>query len=242
MTALWQDLRFSLRVLRKSPGFTAVAILTLALGIRATSAIWSVVDSVLLHLFPYKNADRLAVPSMVGSDGISIASWPVPVFLAFKEQNHTFEDMIGRAYLDVRYKAGGRTEQFQGMWITPNTFEFLGIQPLLGRPITPEDAKPGSAPVFAMSYALWTKLFNRDAGVLGKALTLNGHTENPCGDHAAAVSARRWRRLDATGCRKEQRHYRVWDSAERSARRGASQVRSEPADRVRGLAGHCETV
>jgi MacB-like periplasmic core domain len=98
---------------------------------------------------------------------------PVPVFLAFKEQNHAFEDMIGRAYLDVRYRAGGRTEQFQGMWITSNTFEFLGIQPLLGRPITPEDAKPGSAPVFAMSYALWTKLFNRDAGVLGKALTLN---------------------------------------------------------------------
>jgi putative ABC transport system permease protein len=173
MTALWQDLRFGLRALRKSPGFTAVAILTLALGIGATSAIWSVVDSVLLHPFPYKNADRLAVPSMAGPDGISIASWPVPVFLAFKEQNHAFEDMIGRAYLDVRYKAGGRTEQFQGMWITSNTFEFLGIQPLLGRPITPEDAKPGSAPVFAMSYALWTKLFNRDTGVLGKALTLN---------------------------------------------------------------------
>jgi putative ABC transport system permease protein len=168
MASLWQDLRFGLRALRKSPGFTAVAILTLALGIGATTAIWSVVDSVLLHPFPYRAADRLAAPSI-----LSIApTLPVPVFLEFKEQNQSFEDMIGIAYIDVRYKRAARTEQFLGGWVTPNTFEFLGVKPLLGRSIA-QDVRTASSPTVVLSYALWTKLFNRDANVVGKVLTLN---------------------------------------------------------------------
>jgi putative ABC transport system permease protein len=174
MTSLWQDLRYGVRILRKSPAFAVVAILTLALGIGATTAIWSVVDSVLLNPLPYRNADRLATPSILLPDQINIPRFPVSVFLDFKEQNHTFEDMIGLAYVGVHYKGSAATEQFFGGWVTPNTFEFLGIEPLLGRQITPEDGKPGSPPVFVMSYRLWSKLFNRDAKILGTTLNLNG--------------------------------------------------------------------
>jgi len=177
MTSLLQDLRYGLRMLGKNPSFTLIAIFTLALGIGATTVIYSVVDSVLLNPLPYKKADLLATPSVSFSlsDPGSITRFPVSVFLDFKEQNHTFEDIIGLAYLDVRYKSSsGPTEQFLGGWVTPNSFEFLGMQPLLGRQITLEDGKPGSPPVFAMSYTLWTKLFNRDPKVLGTTLNLNG--------------------------------------------------------------------
>src|SRR6266436_3145004 len=174
MTSLWQDFRYGLRMLGKNPGFTVIAILTLALGIGATTTIWSVVDSVLLNPLPYKNADRLVTPSILLPDQISIPRFPVPVFLDFKEQNHTFQDVIGLAYTGVHYRGTGATEQFFGGWVTPNTFEFLGIKPLLGRQITHEDGKAGSPPVFVMSYRLWSKLFNRDPKILGTTPNLNG--------------------------------------------------------------------
>ena len=174
MTGLWQDLRYGVRMLEKNPSFTVIAILTLALGIGATTTICSVVDSVLLNPVPYRNSDRLATPSILLPDHISIPRFPVSVFLDFKEQNHTFEDMIGLAYVGIHYRGSGATEQFFGGWVTPNTFEFLGIEPLLGRQITPEDGKPGSPPVFVMSYKLWSKLFNRDPKILGTTLNLNG--------------------------------------------------------------------
>jgi putative ABC transport system permease protein len=174
MTSLWQDLRFGLRVLGKNPGSTVIAILTLALGIGATTTICSVVDSVLLNPLPYKDADRLATPSVLLPNQIGIPRFPVPVFLDFKEQNHTFDDMIGLAYTGVHYRGTAATEQFFGGWVTPNTFEFLGVEPLLGRRITQEDGKPGSQLVFVMSFRLWSKLFNRDPKILGTTLNLNG--------------------------------------------------------------------
>jgi putative ABC transport system permease protein len=174
MTSLWQDFRFGVRMLRKNSAFAIIAILTLALGIGAATTIYSVVDSVLLNPLPYKNANGLATPSVLLADQDTIPRFPVPVFLDFKEQNHTFEDVIGLAYTGVHYRSTGATEQFLGGWVTPNTFEFLGIEPLLGRQITREDGKAGSPPVFAISYTLWTKLFHRDPNVLGATLNLNG--------------------------------------------------------------------
>jgi putative ABC transport system permease protein len=174
MTSLWQDIRYGLRMLGRSPGFAVISILTLGLGIAATTTIWSVVDSVLLEPFPYDAANRLATPSVSFPDEGSIKRFPVPIFLDFKEQNRTFEDIIGLAYTDVHYKRSAGTEQLVGAWVTPNTFTFLGIKPLLGREITQEDGKPSSPPVFVMSYTLWTRLFNRDPNVLGATLNLNG--------------------------------------------------------------------
>jgi putative ABC transport system permease protein len=174
MTSLWQDIRYGLRTLGRSPGFAVIAILTLALGIAATTTIWSVVDSVLLEPFPYDAANRLATPSVSFPDEGSLTRFPVPIFLDFKEQNRTFEDIIGLAYTDVHYKRSTETEQLLGAWVTPNTFTFLGIKPLLGREITQEDGKSVSPAVFVMSYTLWTRLYNRDPNVLGTTLKLNG--------------------------------------------------------------------
>lgn len=174
MTGLRQDVRYGLRTLAKSPGFTVIAILTLALGIGATTTLFSVIDSVLINPFPYKDADRLATPSIRWPDQIEIPRFPVSVFLDFKEQNHTFEDMIGLSYLVVRYPARGATEQVWGGWVTPDTFEVLGSKPLLGRPITAEDGKPGSPPVFVISYEMWVKQFSKDPKLLGSTLSLNG--------------------------------------------------------------------
>lgn len=175
MTRLWQDLRYGLRLLGKNPGFTVITTLTLALGIGAATVIYSVVDGVLLNPLPYKNPAQLATPSISFPNHLSLTRFPVSIFLDFREQNHTFEDMIGLAYFDVRYRASrASAKQFLGGWVTPNTFAFLGIKPLLGRQITQEDGKPGAPPVFVMSYTLWTRLFNRDPKVIGATLNLNG--------------------------------------------------------------------
>ncbi|HKV80257.1 MAG TPA: ABC transporter permease [Candidatus Sulfotelmatobacter sp.] len=177
MLSIWHDLRYGLRMLGKNTDFTIVAILTLALGIGAATVIGSVVDSVLLNPFPYKNADRLATPSIsfdAASPG-SITRFPVPVFLDFKEQNHTFEDIAALAYFGVRYKGNGvPTQQLLGCWVTGNTFELLGIKPFLGRQITAQDGNPDSPPAFAMSDTTWANLFNRDPKILGASLNLNG--------------------------------------------------------------------
>jgi putative ABC transport system permease protein len=171
MLSIWHDLRHGLRMLGKNPGFTIVSSLTLALGIGATTVICSVVDSVLLNPFPYKDADRLATPSI--SNGIT--RFPVPVFLNFKEQNHTFEDLAALAYFGIRYtRSGAPTQQLLGCWVTANTFELLGIKPSLGRQITLQDGNPESPPAFAMSDVVWAKLFNRDPKILGASLKLNG--------------------------------------------------------------------
>jgi len=182
MASIWHDLRYGLRMLGKNPGFTSIAILTLALGVGAVTVIGSVVDSVLLNPFRYKDADRLATPSISFDTATlgSITRFPVPVFLDFKEQNHTFEDIAALAYFNVRYRGNGMpTQQLLGCWVTGNTFGLLGIKPFLGRQITPQDGSPDSPPAFAMSDTAWTNLFNRDPKILGASLNLNGVHSTP---------------------------------------------------------------
>jgi predicted permease len=173
MGTLIQDSRYGLRRLRKSPGFTAVAVLTLALGIGATTAIFSVIDGALLNPYPYKNADRLATPTVFSADQFRAWRLPAAAFVDFKERNHTFDDMFGLVYHQFRFTSSRSAEEFPGGWVTPDTFESLGIAPLLGRPLITEDAKPGASPVFVISYNLWTELFHRDPKIVGTICTLD---------------------------------------------------------------------
>jgi len=169
------DCRFALRQLRKSPGFTTVAVLTLALGIGSTTAIFSVIDGALLNPYPYKNAERLATFVVFSSEQFRAWRFPAAAFVDFKQQNHTFDDMFGVVYRKVHFtgRHGIGTQELTGGSVTPDTFESLGIQPLLGRPLTAEDGKPDAPPVFVISYRLWTKLFHRDPNILGGTHTLN---------------------------------------------------------------------
>ena len=169
------DCRFAFRQLRRSPGFTAVAVLTLALGIGSTTAIFSIIDGALLHPYPYKNAERLATFVVFSGEQFRAWRFPAAAFVDFKRQNHTFDDMFGLVYRKVHFTRphGSGTQEFTGGSVTPDTFESLGIPPLLGRPLTAEDAKPGAPPVFVISYRLWIKLFGRDPNIVGNIHTLN---------------------------------------------------------------------
>src|SRR5579871_1275893 len=175
--SIWQDLRYGVRGLRKQPGFTALAVLALALGIGSVTTIFSVIDNVLLDPFPYKGASRLVIfmiHDVERGDREGRADFSVPEFLDFKEQNHVFEDVVGADNNDVLYTSGEGTERFQGTSVSANTFEFLGIPALVGRGITTADGKPGAPPVFVLAYKAWVKSFNLDRGILGRTFVLNG--------------------------------------------------------------------
>src|SRR6266853_4456313 len=152
--SIFSDCRFALRQLRKSPGFAVTAVLTLALGIGSTTAIFSVIDGVLLNPYPYKNAERLATFVVFSSEQFRAWRFPAAAFVDFKLQNHTFEDMFGLVYRRVHFARSNGNEEFTGASVTPDTFESLGIRPLRGRFLTDEDAKPGAPPVFVISYRL----------------------------------------------------------------------------------------
>jgi putative ABC transport system permease protein len=172
-----QDVRYALRGFRRERGFTLLAVAALALGIGAVTVIFSVIENVLIEPFPYRAPDRLAivyVHDTTRPEDYRNPSYRLPEFLDIQAQNHVFEDAMGNAGLDILYADREGTLQFEGEWVTPNTFEFLGMQPLLGRMITKADGNAGAAPVFAMSYRLWKKQFNSDPNLVGKTLILNG--------------------------------------------------------------------
>jgi putative ABC transport system permease protein len=173
LRSVMPDCRYGIRQLRNSPGFTAVAVLTLALGIGATTAIFSIIDGSLLRPYPYKDAERLANPVVFSADQFRAWRFPAAAFVDFKKQNHTFEDMFGLVNREVHFSRGQVSEPFFAGSVTPDMFESLGIAPLLGRPLTAEDVRPGAPPVFVINYNLWTKLLDRDPKVLGNTYTVD---------------------------------------------------------------------
>jgi len=177
LSSFWQDLRFAVRGIKKDRGFALLAILALALGIGATTVIFSVIENVLVEPFPYRDADRLAlayVHDLTKPTDFDRSFYTVPEFLDIREQNHVFEEVMGVTQLDILYQDKEGTQQFTGTWVTGNAFEMLGMQPLLGRNLVPDDGKPGAPPVFSMSYRLWKKQFNADPSIVGTTLVLNG--------------------------------------------------------------------
>jgi putative ABC transport system permease protein len=174
---VWQDVRFALRMQGKDRGSAALALLALSLGIGASAVIFSVVYSVLIEPFPYKNADRLLYiythnvrdPGPYGRN-----LYTVKEFFDFRAQNHVFSAILGGSRMDMTYLLGNTTYQTLGAALEPATFEGLGFKPQLGREITESDAAPGAPPVFVMSDRMWQERFNRDPRILGMTLTVNG--------------------------------------------------------------------
>lgn len=175
MLTLWQDLSYALRMLRKAPGFTAVAILTVALGIGATTAIFSVVYGVLLEPLPYRDASRLIVLNettpKVGTVSVSYLD-----FLDWRGQSHTFSQMA--AFHGVGFNLAGITqpENISGDAVSPNFLSMLGVRPYLGRDFVPSEEKPGTAPVVLLSYSLWQSRFGADPAAVGRTVTLDGRS------------------------------------------------------------------
>ncbi|HKT46497.1 MAG TPA: ABC transporter permease [Candidatus Acidoferrales bacterium] len=174
---LWRDARYALRSLWRSPGFAVVSIVTLALGIGATTAIFSVIDNVLLSPFPYKHAERMVFPRIHDAQGgqdTGRAGFTPTEYLEFAENNHVFDGTTAALEDLVLYKRGEGTEQFYGAHVTPGTFEFFGMPALYGRVLEPGDYEPGAAPVFVMRYKTWAERFNADPSVLHQTFVLNG--------------------------------------------------------------------
>ena len=171
------DARLAGRTLWKSRGFAAVAIVTLALGIGASTAIFSVIDNVLLEPFPYRDAGRYVSLEIHNTDQAGPGyrgAFRGPEFLDYAEQNHVFDRVIVNRETDVLYSVGNGTERYQGSFVGPGTFEFFGMEPLLGRALEPADYEPGAEPTVVMRYKTWKAHFNGDSRIVGKILTLNG--------------------------------------------------------------------
>ncbi|MGA8598947.1 MAG: ABC transporter permease [Bryobacteraceae bacterium] len=176
MTSVEQDIRYAVRGLRKQPGFIAMAIIALGLGIGSATAIFSVVENVLFEPFPYRQAERIVsvqVHDLQRSEPGGRGAYTTPEFLEIRRQTHTLEETVGINNLDVLYTTREGTERLQGVRVTSNTFDFLGIQPIRGRGLHLDDGKAGAPPVFVMSYKMWSKYCNRDPQVLGKTFLLN---------------------------------------------------------------------
>ncbi|HKW61199.1 MAG TPA: ABC transporter permease [Candidatus Acidoferrum sp.] len=174
---LWQDLRYALRTLWKSRGFAVVSVATLGLGIGAATAIFSVVENVVLSPFPYKDARRMVFPrvhnTQQGQEG-GRQGYTTTEFLEFAEGNHVFDGMTAASEDLVLYKHGEGTEQFDAARVTPGTFEFFGMPALYGRVMQPSDYEPGAPPVFVMRYKTWMERFNGDSSILNKIFVLSG--------------------------------------------------------------------
>jgi len=182
MKSLSQDIRHGLRVLWKSPGFTAIAILTLALGIGANTAIFSLLDQVLLRRLPVAHPEELVVLHHVGSysgrtwaDGDSTESIPYPVYAALRENNNSvFSGLLGRFAVNLSVAFRGSTERAQGELVSGNYFQVLGVRYALGRLFSPEDDRvPGGHPLAVLSYGYWKSHLGGDPAVLNQPILVN---------------------------------------------------------------------
>jgi len=177
MGTLGQDVRFALRNLRKSPAFAIIAAVTLALGIGASTAIFSVIENVLMEPFPYPDAARFVsvqIHDTERNEPGGRAGFSGPEFLDYVAQNHVFDRVIANDGLDVLYRSGEGTERFNGWLITPGTFEFLGMPAYIGRVAQPADYEPGAPPIFLMRYKTWVTRFSADPNIINKTFVLNG--------------------------------------------------------------------
>jgi predicted permease len=172
LAGLGQDLRYGLRTLRKSPGFTAIAVLALALGIGANTAIFSVVNGVLLRPLAYPEPDRL-VNIFESTKEFSQASVAYPNYLDWRRGNHSFADMGIYRGDDFNFTGSGDPEQVAGEYVSASLLPLLGVKPFLGRRFLPEDDREGAACAVMLSYGFWKDRFAADAGILGRSLTLN---------------------------------------------------------------------
>ncbi|MEK6407646.1 MAG: ABC transporter permease [Acidobacteriota bacterium] len=175
METLWQDLRYGFRVLRASPGFAAVAVLSLALGIGANTSIFSVVNAALLRPLPVTEPDRL----MFVFNGTTTNPWGVssyPDYLDYRDKNEVFRDLLTYSSITVSARADDQSDLISGSIVSGNFFDVLGLRTTLGRTFTPEEDKtPNTHPVAVISHGLWERRFEGDQQVIGQQIALNGH-------------------------------------------------------------------
>ena len=183
MNDLVQELRFALRTLGKNPGFTSVVVLVLALGIGANTAIFGLIDQLLVRSLPVKDPERLVVldapgPYSGGTHNNSETLTPVshPMFEALRDRNEVFSGVLARFATSAHVSAGDTTERVRADLVSGRFFTILGVGPALGRVLAPEDdVQPGGHPVLVLGHGFWERRFASDPRVVGSTLVVNGH-------------------------------------------------------------------
>src|SRR5689334_6110254 len=175
MQSLLRDVRYGLRSLLKSPGLTLVATLALTLGIGLTTTMFSIVYGAMMKGLPYPDGDRIMVVQRANaSRGINRSSLPIQDFFDYKKQQSTYTDLgaftSGTMYLSGEEKA----ERFDGSWITANTFDILGVRPILGRNFRAGEDTPTGDKVLILAFQTWRERYNGDPAILGKTVKMNG--------------------------------------------------------------------
>ncbi|MGB2671311.1 MAG: ABC transporter permease [Candidatus Acidiferrum sp.] len=181
MQNLWKDIRFGFRMLAKSPSFTAIAVITLALGIGANTAIFSLMDQVLLQRLAVKSPDELVIlkapgpaTGHVSSDGDSSESFSYPMYKGLRDTNSVFSGILARYGFSASVAARGQTDRASGEVVSGNYFQVLGVQPAVGRLFSTEDDRvPSAEPYVVLSYPYWQRRFGSDPSILNKILLIN---------------------------------------------------------------------
>ena len=176
LETLTRDLAYAARMLRRNPGFAATVVLTLGLGIGATTAIFTVVNAVLLRPLPYPEPDRLVYIAMSFGDPGDHAFSYTQDYAAWKSHSRTLSQIAGYMSFQANFTGGGEAERVTGGYATMSLFPLLGVQPAIGRTFLPEEDRPGGPPVAILSRAFWKRRFGGDPAVIGKALTLDANT------------------------------------------------------------------
>jgi putative ABC transport system permease protein len=170
--ALWQDLRYALRGLRRNPGFAAIAVLTLALGIGANTAIFSVVDAVMLRSLPVRRPEQLVQITMGNGRNDEFTN---PIFEALRDRQDAFSGVFAFANVRFDLARGGETRPLEGTWVSGGFFDVLGVRAATGRLLHPADDHRGCAPVAVLAHGFWQAAYGGDAAAIGKTIALDGH-------------------------------------------------------------------
>jgi predicted permease len=181
MHTLWQDVKYGFRMLLKNPGFSTIAVLTLALGIGANTAIFSLLNQVLLRRLPVRHPEQLVILKSPGpkhghawSDGDDSEIFSYPLYKGIAKNTAVFDGVIARYEFSASIASRGQTERGSGELVTGNYFQTLGVQPALGRLLTPaDDDVQGAHPVLVLSHGYWTQHFGGDSGVLNQTILVN---------------------------------------------------------------------
>jgi len=173
LETLAQDIRFALRILRKNPGFTSIAVVTLALGIGANTALFSLVDAVLLNPLPYFQPDRLVSVYAIHGE-INHSTFSYPNFLDWVRSNRSFSGLAAFRGDSFNMTGMGEPERLRAEMVSANLFDVLGVKPVVGRSFLPQEDQLGTAPVALISEGLWKRKFGAAQDVLSRTITLNG--------------------------------------------------------------------
>ena len=182
MQTFWQDLRYGTRMLAKSPGTTIVAVLALALGIGANTAIFSGVSAFLLRALPVPEPDQLVRPFETAANSDNSDSFSYPDYVDYHYQNTLFQGLIEEDMAQAAISTQNQNDVIWGQVVSANFFDVLQVRPIMGRGFLPEEDKtPGSHPVVVVSHGLWQRRLGADPNIVGKTIDLNGRPYNVIG-------------------------------------------------------------